>query len=89
MTPEDVELLFRSRNRSDGTNSTTGEDDDLISDTEKAIRVQQLKQVLLAAHDAWESGSGDLDLIAEKLADGSRDGRFTTSWDTGAYYANS
>jgi len=80
MTPEDVGLLFQSRHRSDGSNNINNEDDDeLISDTEKAFRVQQLKQVLLVAHDAWVSGSGDLDLIVEKLADGSRDCQCNTS----------
>ncbi|OIW24676.1 hypothetical protein CONLIGDRAFT_102596 [Coniochaeta ligniaria NRRL 30616] len=70
MTPEDIELLFQSRNQSQGIHD---EDEETISEKETTFRVQQLKEILLVAHNAWVSGSEELDYIAEKLADGSRD----------------
>ncbi|KAH8903641.1 hypothetical protein BR93DRAFT_918402 [Coniochaeta sp. PMI_546] len=73
MTPEDVELLFQSRDQHQGSVSVRHEGDDTISDEETSFRVLQLKGVLPAVHNAWISGSEELDYIAEKLADGSRD----------------
>lgn len=37
-------------------------------------RTELLKNVLDACQEAWNSKSAQIDLIAEKLADGSRDG---------------
>lgn len=79
MTPEDIELLFQSRDQHQGSVSVRDEGDDTISDEETSFRVLQLKGVLPAVHNAWISGSEELDYIAEKLADGSRDGWFCTS----------
>lgn len=74
MTPEDIEALFQSsaqsRTPSDG-------EDEAISEEERFLRTDKLKEVLLAAQYAWLSGSEVIDLIAEKLGDGSRDGK----WD--------
>lgn len=71
MTPEDIEALFES-----GTHpQNTGQDEDeTISDEEKVSRTRKLRNVFLAAQHAWLSGSESIDLIAEKLGDGSRDG---------------
>ena len=77
MTPEDIEELFK---RTDGVVAVVqrdaGDDEDdeepgLTAD-ETDYRVARLKDVLLAAQAAWDSGSEDLDRIAEKLGDGSR-----------------
>jgi hypothetical protein len=68
MTPDDIEQLFQSRKSQNG-------DEDNISEQEKEFRVLQLKEVALYAQHAWLSGSEELDLIAEKLGDGSRDGQ--------------
>lgn len=78
MTPEDVEELFK---RADGELAVVqqapggDEDDDeepgLTAD-ETSYRVARLKEILLEAQSAWDSGSEDLDRIAEKLGDGSR-----------------
>ncbi|KAB5566109.1 hypothetical protein GE09DRAFT_1105528 [Coniochaeta sp. 2T2.1] len=78
MTPGDIELLFQSRTQSHGSAGGQDEDDDSISDQEKDIRVLKLRDVLSLAQHAWATGSEDLELIAEKIADGSRD----ASWRT-------
>lgn len=46
-------------------------------DSAEAIqrRVQLLAPVLDTCQQAWQSGSLDIDLLAEKLGDGSRDGK--------------
>lgn len=52
-----------------------GEDDEaVLTDEEKQYRIAHLRAVLLETHNAWVSGSEDLDRIAEKLGDGSRHG---------------
>lgn len=81
MTPEDIERLLQSKAHSQDQNKDDEEqeEDGPLSDQERSFRVDQLKPVLLAAQDAWASGSEDLDLIADKLATGSRDGRFALS----------
>lgn len=82
MTPEDIEELFK---RTDGVvavvqqqqqEQDAGDEDDdeepgLTAD-ETSYRIARLKDVLLEAQAAWDSGSEDLDRIAEKLGDGSR-----------------
>jgi len=75
MTPEDIELLFQSRKQSQIYVNAQDEDDDAISEQEKDFRVSKLKEVLLDVQNAWHVGSPELDLIAEKLGDGSRDGQ--------------
>jgi hypothetical protein len=74
MTPEDIEQLFHSGKHPQGSKTVYDGEADSISDQEKNFRVQQLRQVLAVARDAWASGSEDLDLLVEKLAVGSRDG---------------
>lgn len=78
MTPEDIEELFK---RTDGVvavvqqGSGGDEDDDEepgLTAEETSYRIARLKDVLLEAQSAWDSGSEDLDRIAEKLGDGSR-----------------
>jgi hypothetical protein len=76
MTPEDIELLFQSSKRSETSVVGQDGDEDAISDEEKNFRILKLKEILLAAHHAWVSGSEELDIIAENLGDGSRDGWF-------------
>lgn len=72
MTPADIQALFESGRQFQGT----GEDEDeTISDEERASRTNKLLRVLLTAQHAWMSGSEEIDLIAEKLGDGSRDGK--------------
>lgn len=77
MTPGDIELLFQSRKDLHGSVEVQEDDEDIISDQEKDIRVTRLKEVLDHAHKAWASSSEELDLIAEKVADGSREGQFS------------
>lgn len=93
MTPEDIEDLFK---RTDGVvlPDNGDEDEATLTEPEKQYRIAHLRAVLLEAHNAWVSGSEDLDRIAEKLGDGSRHGesffvsmapisnttRETTSW---------
>lgn len=74
MTPEDIESLFQSRNQSEGGVYVHDEDGDTLSNKEEDSRVLRLQEVLAIAHDALASGSEELDYIAEKLADGSRNG---------------
>lgn len=66
MTPSEVETLFR-----DGT--VHGQ----VSSGEQvqAFRVAELQRVLDLVRYQWTTGSEDVDLIAEKLGDGSRDGK--------------
>lgn len=71
MTPDDIQSLF---SRSEGEVQPAGGDDDetVLTDEERQYRIAHLRAVLLEAHNAWVSGSEDLDRIAEKLGDGSR-----------------
>lgn len=71
MTPDDIEDLFK---RSDGVvlPDNGDEDEATLTEAEKQYRIAHLRAVLLEAHNAWVSGSEDLDRIAEKLGDGSR-----------------
>lgn len=73
MTPEDIEALFQSRPQQ----STAGDgEEETISPEERALRTEKLKEVLLTAQYTWLSGSDSIDLIAEKLGDGSREGEW-------------
>lgn len=72
MTPDDIADLFK---RTDGVvlpDSNTDHDEATLTDAELQYRIAHLRAVLLEAHNAWVSGSEDLDRIAEKLGDGSR-----------------
>jgi hypothetical protein len=83
MTPEDIEELFK---RTDGVVAAVqqqqqdagddGEDDDddepTLTADETSYRVARLRDILLEAQAAWDSGSEHLDRVAEKLGDGSR-----------------
>ncbi|KAF3761649.1 ARM repeat-containing protein, partial [Cryphonectria parasitica EP155] len=72
MTPDDIEDLFR---RTDGivlAGTADGEEEPTLTEEERQYRIAHLRAVLLEAHNAWVSGSEDLDRIAEKLGDGSR-----------------
>lgn len=77
MTPEDVEELFK---RTEGevavVQRDAGDDEDDeepgLTTEETSYRNARLKDVLLEVQTAWDSGSEELDRIAEKLGDGSR-----------------
>lgn len=71
MTSEDIE---RPVQHSRGCDNVQEEEDNHSSEPDKSF---QLQAALAAAQSTWKSGSPDLDLIAEKLADESRDGQFT------------
>ncbi|KAL1865308.1 hypothetical protein Daus18300_007198 [Diaporthe australafricana] len=78
MTPDDIEELFKRPD--DGVvvvvQEAGGDEDDegepALTEDETSYRVGRLKDVLLEAQSAWDGGSEHLDLIAEKLGDGSR-----------------
>jgi hypothetical protein len=74
MTPEDIELLFQSRRQALTTVAGPHGYETVIPTDENNFRVLKLNEILLDAQHAWASGSEELDLIAEKLGDGSRDG---------------
>ncbi|KUI69160.1 Rap1 GTPase-GDP dissociation stimulator 1 [Cytospora mali] len=71
MTPEDIEELFK-RTQGVVLPEDGDEDEASLTDDEKNYRIAHLRAILLEAHNAWVSGSDDLDRIAEKLGDGSR-----------------
>lgn len=73
MSPEDIEDLFK---RTDGVvlPENGDEDEATLTESEKQYRIAHLRAILLEAHNAWVSGSEELDQIAEKLGDGSRHG---------------
>lgn len=78
MTPEDIEELFKRTDgvvavvqQGSGGDEDDGEEPTLTAD-ETSYRIARLKEVLNEAQSAWDSGSEDLDRIAEKLGDGSR-----------------
>lgn len=45
-----------------------------LTTNDEAGRVLKLKEILVAARQAWTTGSDQLNLLAEKLGDESRDG---------------
>jgi hypothetical protein len=73
MSPEEIEELFR-RNEGALIPEDGDDDDATLTEEEKAYRIAHLRAILLDAHNAWVSGSDELDRIAEKLGDGSRYG---------------
>lgn len=73
MNAEDVAALL-SR---EGSGLTPEEFDEVTeTDDTQQHRTRLLSPVLSACQQLWEDGSEDLDLIAEKLGDGSRDGQY-------------
>lgn len=78
MTPKDIETLFASSKHRQvrAVISEDDEDDDeaLLPEEELSWRVEQLSRVLSTLRKLLESGSTNLDAIAQKLGDGSRDG---------------
>ncbi|KAI0175128.1 armadillo-type protein [Pestalotiopsis sp. NC0098] len=78
MTPQDIEALFESsKHRQQNVQTVISLDDDedesLLPDEELSWRVEQLSRVLSTLTKLLESGSIELDAIAQKLGDGSRD----------------
>ncbi len=69
MTPEEIDALFQ---RPSGGSDDAGLDS--LTDEESAYRRAKLQEVLLWSQEAWLSGSEDINLIAQKLGDGSREG---------------
>lgn len=65
MTPLDIDAIFQSNSSSGG--------DGLIPEP-SFHRSEVLRLVLAVAQDLWQSGSPELDLVAQKIGDGSRDG---------------
>jgi hypothetical protein len=77
MTPEEVEVLFKSGEQLASNVSSEDEDDEsVLSEAELSRRVQKLSQVLDTVRKLLDSGSIKLDAIAQKIGDGSRDGEF-------------
>jgi len=75
MTPDDVERLFRSRVPDNLIEGNDGGEEPAISAEEHDRQVTALKEVLVTARQQWLAGTESLDLLAEKLGDGSRDGK--------------
>ncbi len=78
MTPDEVEQLFLNDTRPPGS---AGEDKDnaLIQEDEDFRRTESLSQVLATVKNLWETGSKDLEVIAEKIGNGVRDGESITT----------
>lgn len=89
MTPEDVAALFASKPPPATVQAEEGghevedehEDQDQVqvqvaagSATHDDTRTQELERVLTYVGELYESGSETLDLVAQKIGDGSRDG---------------
>lgn len=73
MTPQEIaDLLAR-----EGSGLPPGEYDE-TSDSPEARnrRTELLAPVLSLCQQVWAAGSEEIDSIAEKLGDGSRDGKF-------------
>jgi hypothetical protein len=68
LAPDDIALLLKR----EGSEGYPGE----ASDSEAAVqrRTQLLAPVLAACQVAWDSSLSVIDLLAEKIGDGSRDG---------------
>lgn len=71
MTPQDIEALLRQR----GSGQSQDEYDEASEPAgARGQRTALLAPVLSACQDAWSSRSDEIDAIAHKLGDGSRDG---------------
>jgi hypothetical protein len=75
-TPEEIAALFQTTS---GTPLNGSAEDGVITEEEKIWRTRKLQDVLVTAQQAWLTGSEDLDLIAEKIADGARDRKPTSA----------
>lgn len=71
MTPQEVAALLQEYGGGHKQSGLEGSSDP--SDI-RLKRAELLSNVLAACRDAWSTKSEQLDLIAEKLGDGSRDG---------------
>ncbi|KAI0129707.1 GTP binding protein [Xylariales sp. AK1849] len=75
MTPNEVEVLFRS-SKEQATSRVSSEDEDgeaVLTHDECPWRTERLGQVLFTVRKLLDSGSDQLDAIAQKIGDGSRD----------------
>lgn len=72
MSPEEIEALFRNGGGPGGPRG--GTDEVPLTEEELLMRIVRLREILVTVRQHWASGSLDLDLITEKLGDGSRDG---------------
>ena len=73
MTPDEIEQLFLGHPR---LPDRAGQDKGsaVLQEEENLQRTESLSQVLATVRDLWETDSKDLDLIAEKIGNGVRDG---------------
>jgi len=67
MTPDDVAAIFARKDYL--------EDDARVSEEGQSSRLEALSPVLSEVRGLWESGSEELDLIVQKIGDGSREGQ--------------
>ncbi|RYP20319.1 hypothetical protein DL765_002882 [Monosporascus sp. GIB2] len=76
MTPDEIERLFSSTQRSptDPSRGDAGEEDVELSESEKLRRTESLSQVLATVRLLWDAGSADIDAVAEKIGNAARDG---------------
>ncbi|KAK7750731.1 hypothetical protein SLS62_007282 [Diatrype stigma] len=75
MTPDEIEQLFSSNPPplSGSAGKEEGEDTPL-RESEQSQRTEELGRVLATARHLWETGSKDLDTVAEKIGNGARNG---------------
>jgi hypothetical protein len=73
MTPQEVAVLLQEYGSSRGAGASGGP-----SDESDLGRAELISDVLATCKEAWSTGSEELDSIAEKLGDGSRDGESST-----------
>ncbi|KAK6082218.1 GTP binding protein [Seiridium cupressi] len=84
MTPQEVEELFQSGKQREQLGRITSpedeEDDEVVlSDDEQSWRVEKLRRVLNTLRKLLDSGSTELDGIAQKIGDGSREASWRLS----------
>ncbi|KAM0816879.1 putative UNC-45/Cro1/She4 central domain-containing protein [Seiridium cardinale] len=84
MAPQEVEELFQSGKQREQlrriTSSEDEEDDEVVlSDDEQSWRVEKLRRVLNTLRNLLDSGSTELDGIAQKIGDGSREASWRLS----------
>lgn len=73
MTPNEIEQLFSSNPPPRGS-AVEEEEDASVSESLKSQRIDALRLVLATVRHLWETGSKDLDVIAEKIGNGVRNG---------------
>lgn len=74
MTPDEIEQLFSSKQPPPGSAGEKEEEEASLPGSEKSQRAENLGRVLATARHLWETGSKDLDVVAEKIGNGVRDG---------------